>query len=371
MSIETRNKKIVKASTIGIIVNFILAVFKVLVGIISGSIAIILDAINDISDTLSSVVTIIGVKLANRVPDKTHPMGHGRFEYLSTAIIATIISYIGFTALFESIKKIIEPSVANYTLVTFVIVFVFVIAKVLLGIYFRKVAKKVDSDSLRNSGIDAISDSLISAATIVAGLIYVIWGISIEVYLAAVISIFIIYSGLKMLREAFSIIIGERIDSDLSRRIKQEICEIDGVYGAYDLLVHDYGTGHNYASVNIDVLDTLSVIEVDDISRAVCRLVRQRFNIYVSSVGIFPINTQSQQAIAIRNKIKAMMLMNDHIRQIHGFRIDEKAKEITFDVVIDFTVSDQLAFRRRIIKELKRAYPEYNFVVAIDLDFSD
>ena len=371
MSSETRNKKIIKTSIIGIIANFILAIFKVVVGFLSGSIAIILDAVNNLSDTLSSIVTIVGVKFANRAPDKNHPLGHGRFEYLGAAIIATVISYIGFTAIFESIGKIINPNEVNYTFITFLVVSVSVIIKILLGCYYKKIAKQVDSDSLKNSGFDAMMDALISAATIVAGFIYVIWGISIEAYLATLISVFIIYSGFKMLRESFSVILGERVDSDLSRRIKQAICEIDGVYGAYDLLIHDYGTGRSYASVNIDVLDTLSVVEVDDISREVRRLVGQRFRIYVSSVGIFPINTKDKHTVEVRNNIKAMMLMNDHIRQIHGFRIDEKAKEITFDVVIDFSVKDQNALRRRIIKELKRVYPDYHFVISIDLDFSD
>ena len=371
MSSETRNKKIIKTSIIGIIANFILAIFKVVVGFLSGSIAIILDAVNNLSDTLSSIVTIVGVKFANRAPDKNHPLGHGRFEYLGAAIIATVISYIGFTAIFESIGKIINPNEVNYTFITFLVVSVSVIIKILLGCYYKKIAKQVDSDSLKNSGFDAMMDALISAATIVAGFIYVIWGISIEAYLATLISVFIIYSGFRMLRESFSVILGERVDSDLSRRIKQAICEIDGVYGAYDLLIHDYGTGRSYASVNIDVLDTLSVVEVDDISREVRRLVGQRFRIYVSSVGIFPINTKDKYTVEVRNNIKAMMLMNDHIRQIHGFRIDEKAKEITFDVVIDFSVKDQNALRRRIIKELKRVYPDYHFVISIDLDFSD
>ena len=371
MSSEARNKKIIKTSIIGIIANFILAIFKVVVGFLSGSIAIILDAVNNLSDTLSSIVTIAGVKFANRAPDKNHPLGHGRFEYLGAAIIATVISYIGFTAIFESIGKIINPNEVNYTFITFLVVSVSVIIKILLGCYYKKIAKQVDSDSLKNSGFDAMMDALISAATIVAGFIYVIWGISIEAYLATLISVFIIYSGFRMLRESFSVILGERVDSDLSRRIKQAICEIDGVYGAYDLLIHDYGTGRSYASVNIDVLDTLSVVEVDDISREVRRLVGQRFRIYVSSVGIFPINTKDKHTVEVRNNIKAMMLMNDHIRQIHGFRIDEKAKEITFDVVIDFSVKDQNALRRRIIKELKRVYPDYHFVISIDLDFSD
>ena len=371
MSFEARNKKIIKTSIIGIIANFILAIFKVVVGFLSGSIAIILDAVNNLSDTLSSIVTIAGVKFANRAPDKNHPLGHGRFEYLGAAIIATVISYIGFTAIFESIGKIINPNEVNYTFITFLVVSVSVIIKILLGCYYKKIAKQVDSDSLKNSGFDAMMDALISAATIVAGFIYVIWGISIEAYLATLISVFIIYSGFRMLRESFSVILGERVDSDLSRRIKQAICEIDGVYGAYDLLIHDYGTGRSYASVNIDVLDTLSVVEVDDISREVRRLVGQRFRIYVSSVGIFPINTKDKHTVEVRNNIKAMMLMNDHIRQIHGFRVDEKAKEITFDVVIDFSVKDQNALRRRIIKELKRVYPDYHFVISIDLDFSD
>ncbi len=371
MSIETRNKKIIKTSIVGIVANLILAILKVIIGFVSGSIAIILDAVNNLSDSLSSIVAIIGIKFANRAPDKAHPMGHGRFEYLGSAAIAVVISYIGFTAMIESIDSILNPTVATYNFITFVIIAISVAIKLMLSRYFRKVAKQVDSDSLKGSGVDALLDATISGATFIAGLIYLIFGISIEAYLAAVISLVIIISGFRMLKEAFSVIMGERADSSLSRRIKQEICNVDGVYGAYDLLIHDYGTGRSYASVNIDVLDTLSVLEVDDISREVRRCVSQKFRIYVSSVGIYPINTKNKHTMAVRKNIKAMMLMNDHIRQIHGFRMDEKHKEITFDVVIDFGIKDQQSFRRRIIRELKRVYPDYDFVIAIDLDFSD
>ena len=237
--INKRKKAIVRTSIIGVLANFLLAAFKALVGILSNSIAIILDAVNNLSDMMSSIVTLVGVHIGDKAPDKKHPMGHGRYEYLSTAIIAVIIMYIGVTAFIESIKKIISPDEANYTSVTFVIVSVAIIVKILVGIYFRKVGKRVDSDSLRASGTDALFDSIVSTATLVAAIIFLTTGVAIEAYLAAAISLLIVYSGYKMLRGIFSVIVGERADPELSKQIKTEIKSLKGVEGAFDLILHD------------------------------------------------------------------------------------------------------------------------------------
>ncbi len=371
MSSSERSRKIVQTSIIGIAVNFALVIFKAIVGFLSGSIAIILDAVNNFSDMISSVVTIVGVKLANRAPDKEHPMGHGRSEYISTAAVAIVISYIGFTALIESVQKIITPNEVNYSYATFLIVAVSIFVKIALGIYYRKTAKKVDSDTLKGSGTDALLDAVISTATLVAAIIYVVFGLSVEAYLALIISLVIVYSGYKMLRESFSVIMGERVDAELSKNIKQAIREIDGVKGAYDLLIHDYGTTSAIASVNIAVADTASALEIDDISREVRRKIGKKFKVLVASVGVYPINIKNKAAAIMNENIESTLMMNDHVKQIHGFHVDEGRKEISFDVVLDFGVKDYRAFKRRIVTSLKKIYPEYSFNIIIDHDFSD
>ncbi len=368
---EERSRKIIHTSIIGIFVNFILVVFKAIVGYMSGSIAIVLDAVNNFSDSISSIVTIVGVKVASRAPDKEHPMGHGRSEYLSTAAVAVVISYIGLTALVESIQKIIHPNEVDYTSATFIIVIVSIIAKIMLGLYYRKVAKNVDSDTLKSSGTDALFDSVISLSTLVAAIIFIFTGVSIEAYLAAIISGVIIYSGFNMLREAFSVIMGERIDSDLSKNIKQTICEVEGVQGAYDLVIHDYGAASAIASVNIGVIDTMDAAKIDDISREVRRKIGKKYHVLIASVGVYPINTKNKHIEEIREHIESVLMMNDHVKQMHGFHVDEKMKEISFDVVLDFEIEDYHAFKRKLIKNLKNIYQDYSFNIIIDQDYSD
>ena len=200
-----REKIIVRTSVIGIVANAFLAAFKAVVGIISNSIAIVLDAVNNISDALSSLITIIGTKLAAKEPDKNHPFGYGRIEYLSAMIISLIVFYAGITSFIESVKKIIHPETPEYTTTSLIIVAVAVLVKILLGRYVQSVGNRVNSDSLVNSGKDALLDSIISASTLLAAAIYLIFGISLEAWLGAIISLIIIKSGYEMLKDTISL----------------------------------------------------------------------------------------------------------------------------------------------------------------------
>ena len=251
-----RDKVIVRTSLIGILANVFLASFKAVVGILSSSIAIILDAVNNLSDVMSSVITIIGTKLAQKRPDKKHPYGYGRIENLSTSLIAVIVLYAGVTSLVESIKKIIHPPVPDYSAAAIIIVASAVVVKILLGLYVRRKGESVNSDSLIASGKDALLDSVISAATLLAAMIY---HIKTEAWLGAVISLVIIKSGLEILGDSLSSIIGKRISSELSKEIKETVTSFPEVQGAYDLILHSYGPDLLIGSVHIEVPDTMTV----------------------------------------------------------------------------------------------------------------
>ena len=201
---SARERIIIKTSVIGIAANIFLTAFKAAVGLASNSIAIVLDAVNNLSDALSSVITIIGTRLAGKPADKKHPFGHGRIEYITAMIIAVIVLYAGITSLLESVKKIIHPETAEYTVTALIIVVVAVIVKLVLGRYVFTVGKRVHSDSLVASGQDASFDAIISASTLVAALIFIFLHISLESWLGAAISIVIIKSGFEMLRDTIS-----------------------------------------------------------------------------------------------------------------------------------------------------------------------
>ena len=231
-----RTKKIVQTSIIGIAANILLSVFKAIVGIVSHSVAITMDAVNNLSDAFSSVITIVGAKLSSREPDRKHPYGYGRIEYLSTMVIGIIILYAGITSFTESVKKIIHPETPEYGTPALIIVSAAIVVKVLLGIYTEKTGKKVESESLVASGKDALNDSIISASTLVAAIIFIITGLSIEAYIGVIISFVIIKTGFETLRDTISMTLGERITPELSKRVKASINELEEVRGVYDLL---------------------------------------------------------------------------------------------------------------------------------------
>ena len=366
-----RDQIIVRTSVIGILANVFLAAFKAVVGVVSGSIAVTLDAVNNLSDALSSVITIIGAKLAGRKPDKKHPYGYGRIEYISAVLISVIVLYAGVTSLVESVRKIIHPELPEYTPVGLVIIAVAVVVKILLGRYVKGVGEKVNSDSLVASGKDAMLDSVISASTLVAAGIYLATRVSLEAWLGAVISVVIIKSGIGMLSDSLSDILGERVDSDLSKSIKQAICSFDEVHGAYDLPLHSYGPDRLLGSVHIEVPDTMTVDRLDQLERDIAQKVYGEFGVILTGVSVYSMNTKDDAAAQLQQDIRRTVMAHDHVLQMHGFYLDEDAKTIRFDVVIDFAAPDRAGEYRQIVEALERQYPGYTFAVALDVDASD
>ena len=275
----TRQAKIVKTSIIGIIVNLILVAFKATVGVLTNSIAITLDAVNNLTDALSSIITIIGAKLAGRAPDKNHPYGYGRIEYFSSVIIAAIVLWAGITALMESWPKIFHPDVTNYTTVSLIIIAVAVVVKFVLGQYVKRVGEDINSQALVASGSDAFFDSILSLSTLVAAIISLYFHISLEGILGVIISIVIIKASIDMLRETLDSMIGARVDSDLSKKIKRSISEVPGVYGAYDLSLHNYGPEDMQGSVHIEVDDTLTALDIHKLTRTIQNKIYSEFSI--------------------------------------------------------------------------------------------
>ena len=368
---ESREKIIVRTSIIGIIANALLAGFKAFVGIVTGSIAITLDAVNNLSDALSSVITIIGTKIANKGQDKEHPLGHGRVEYLTAMIIAVIVLYAGITSLKESVMKIIHPELPEYTTASLIIVGVAIFVKIGLGLYVKRTGESVKSESLMNSGADALNDSIISASTLVAAIVFITTGFSLEAYLGVIISVIIIKAGVEMLQSAYDQIVGVRIDAEMASGIRKTVGSVDGVYGVYDLLLHNYGPEFVLGSVHIEVPDTMTADEIDKIEREIQEKVLRENNVIMTSVGIYSRNTTNSRAANVRAKIIKMLREHDYILQMHGFYFNEEEKRIQFDVIIDFDAPDRIALYNHIVQEVREAYPDYEVNVALDVDLTD
>ncbi len=285
-AMNSREKTIVKTSIIGIVANVFLAAFKAVVGLLSHSIAIVLDAVNNVSDAGSSLITIVGTKLAGREPDKKHPFGYGRIEYLSAMIISVIVLYAGVTSFVESVKQIIHPETPDYSAVSLIIVAVAVLVKIVLGRYVRAVGKKVNSDSLVNSGEDAMLDSVISASTLAAAGVFLLFHVSLEAWLGAVISLVIIKSGVEMLRDTISKILGERNDAELAKEIRETVLGFPDVQGAYDLVLHNYGPDTWHGSVHVEVPDTYSAGELDQLLRDITVKVLTEHRVLLTAIGV-------------------------------------------------------------------------------------
>ena len=368
---KSRDQIIIRTSIIGIAANIFLAGFKAFVGILSNSIAIVLDAVNNLSDALSSVITIVGTKLAGRAPDKKHPLGYGRIEYLSAAIISVIVLYAGVTSFTESVRKIIHPETPDYSALTLVIVASGVLVKILLGRYVRATGEKVGSDSLVASGSDALNDSIISASTLVAAVLYIKAGWSLEAWLGAVISVIIIKSGLEMLRDTISQILGERIDKDISVAVKQLVSSFPEVNGAYDLFLHTYGPEKTIGSVHIEIPDTMTAYEIDTLERRIQREVFAKLGIILAGISIYSVNSLDPEITRIKDHVNELVFAHPGVLQTHGFYVNTEDKIMNMDIVIDFAQKNGTEIFGRIVNDLKEAYPDYDVQVTLDADVSD
>ena len=367
----SRDKVIIRTSIIGIIANAFLAGFKAVIGLLSNSIAIVLDAVNNLSDAASSIITIVGTKLAGKPADRKHPFGHGRVEYLTALVISVIVLYAGVTSFTESVKKIITPKTPDYSAVSMIIIGVAVLVKIVLGRYVKGVGKKVNSDSLINSGTDAMLDSIISASTLAAAIIYITTDISLEAWLGAVISLINIKSGIDMLRETISQLLGERVDADLARDIKKTVNDFPDVLGVYDLILHNYGPDNYSGSLHIEIPDTYSADRIDVLNRAISMAVFQKHGVILTAIGVYSMNTKSERAAEVKKKIEEIVFSHDNVLQLHGFHLDEDIKNIRFDIIISFDEPDRRKLYEHIQEDIIEAYPDHTLEMTLDTDFTE
>ena len=366
----SREKTIVRTNIIGIIANVLLATFKAVIGLMSHSIAIVLDAVNNISDAGSSLITIVGAKLAGREPDKKHPFGYGRIEYLSAMIISIIVLYAGVTSFVESVKQIFHPETPDYSAVSLIIVAVAVVVKFFLGRYVKATGEKVNSDSLINSGEDARLDAVISASTLVAAVIFLIFGLPLEAWLGAIISLVIITSGVEMLKDTISQILGEANDAELAKGIKQTVRSFPEVHGAYDLVLHNYGPDAWNGSIHIEVPDTLSADQLDNLIRDIETTVYTKHNVILTAVGIYSMNTKDPAVTETFRRVGEIVMAHEHVKGMHGFYLDQDNKSMRFDTVISFDAKDRKAVYAAVVEDVQKAFPDYELRIAMDLDLS-
>lgn len=365
-----REKQITRTGIIGIITNLCLVIFKAAVGLLSGSVAILLDAVNNLTDAVSSVVTIAGIKLAKHKPDNEHPFGYGRIEYFSAIIISCIIIATGVTSLIESIKKIIHPEAPDYGMITLVVIVIAIITKFLLGRFVKKQGETYNSDALIASGADAGFDSLISVATLVCAVIMMVFGLNLDGIVGAVIACFICKAGIEMLLESVGSVMGARPDSELVVGIKSLIRTIPGVHGAYDLVLNDYGPSFAIGSIHVEVDDTLTAKELHKLTKQIQKTVYEKYSVLLT-VGFYAHNTTDIDKEAMEDHIRALVTAHEGAIGMHAFYTDDELMQMSFDITIDFKVRDRAALTDAVIQAISAEYPGYHIAVNLDANFSD
>ena len=365
-----RSAQIIRTSVVGVVTNVLLAAFKAIVGVLAQSFAIVMDAVNNLSDALSSVITIVGTKLSQRPADRNHPYGHGRVEYFSAIIIAVIVLSAGVTSLIESIKKLIHPTTPSYTTVTLIVIIVAIVVKLLLGRYVRKQGQKLESDALIASGSDALFDAIITLATLISAGIMLIWGVSLDGILGTLISIFIIKAGVEMIASPVNELLGARVSPELIAEIKKEIMELDEVHGIYDIILHNYGHDLMIGSLHVSVDDTLTAYDIHSLTRKISLLMYTKHNI-IMTVGIYSVATGENKRRELQTLVTRTLAAHPEIVQIHGFYCSEKEKLVSVDVVPDYSVTDEPALCRQLTEELSALIPGMQVLVVVDHNFSD
>ena len=365
-----RSREIIRTSWIGIAANVLLAGFKAAVGLLASSVAIVMDAVNNLSDALSSVITIVGTKLSQRPADRKHPFGFGRVEYFSAIIIAVIVLSAGITSLIESVKKIFNPTEPTYTTLTLVVIVVAIAVKLILGQYVKRKGEQLKSDALIASGSDALFDAIITLATLVSVGVMLLWGFSLDGILGALISLVIIKAGIEMLASPVNELLGKSIPAELTNQIKREVSEFEGVHGVYDLILHNYGPDIQIGSLHINVYDTMSAHEIHGLTRKITMQMIERHNI-VMTVGVYAIATGENRRAELQTKVMQMLAAHPEIVQVHGFYYSEKDNMLSVDVVPDISVHDDAAFVGQLTAELQPLVPDKQVVIVVDHNYSE
>lgn len=365
-----RSSQIIRTSWIGIITNVLLASFKAVVGVLASSVAIVMDAVNNLSDALSSVITIIGTKLSQRPADRKHPFGFGRIEYFSAIIIAIIVLSAGITSLIESVKKIFDPTEPSYTTTTFIVIVVAIVVKLVLGQFVKRKGEQLKSDALIASGSDALFDAIITMATLVSAGVMLLWGVSLDGILGALISIVIIKAGIEMLASPINELLGTSISAELTKQLTKEVSDFEGVHGVFDLILHNYGPDVKIGSLHINVYDTMSAYDIHGLTRKISTHIYEKHGI-IMTIGIYALATGENRRAELQSKVMQMLVAHQEIVQVHGFYYSEKDNMLSVDIVPDISVHDDATLISQLTNEIQPLVPETQVVIVVDHNYSE
>lgn len=369
---EYRKKCGTFAGAVGIICNLFLFAVKLTAGLLSSSISILADAFNNLSDMGSSLVTILGFKLSSKPADPDHPYGHGRFEYIAALIVSGLIMIMGFELLKSSVEKIIHPVAPRLGYLSVILLSVSVLIK--LGMFFfnRKVGKAIDSATLRATALDSLNDTLSTTAILVSVIVMMIWGINIDAYIGLIVSVYILFSGIKTAKDTIDPLLGQPIDEKTAKSIESEIMSFEGFLGVHDLLAHNYGPGRCFASVHVEVPASTDIVKCHEQIDICEKQVFERTGILLT-IHMDPVETDNEKQNTARSVIAEKIKIIHPELTVHDFRMTPKSDERTnliFDVVLPAGMEKEKQDIKRQIEDIARSIdPTYHCVITFDFNF--
>ena len=361
-----------RAGLIGIFFNLILVIIKLIAGILSSSVSIIADALNNLTDTTSSIVTLAGFRLAELPPDQEHPYGHARYEYLSGMVVAMLILVIGFEILLSSGKKIINSEETRLTLIVVVILLVSIGLKLLLFVYYRKKGKEISSTVLFAAAQDSRNDVIATTAVLCSMVLEYKTGWKLDGLIGAGVAIFILYSGIKLVQETISPLLGEGVNEELKERIETYILSNEKVMGCHDLMVHDYGPGKRFASIHVEIDRDEDPILCHEILDKMERECLQKYGVNLV-IHYDPITTNDPELGRLYDLVLSLLKFKDSRLTIHDFRMTEGRENVNliFDIVLPSELSGQENEIQNSLEKMINSIEEktYYTVITFDMGF--
>ena len=372
---SVRNKYGSLAGIVGILSNLLLFIIKITVGFFSGSIAIVADAFNNLSDAASSIITIIGFKMSSKPADAEHPFGHGRIEYLSALIVSFMVMLVGLQFVKSSIERIITPSEVIFELIPFILLLLSIGIKFWLSRLNKNIGNLINSKALKASSIDALGDVFTSSTVVLSFLLSNFIAFPIDGYIGVLVALVILYSGYSLVKETLNPILGEAPDPELVKAISNGVLSYEHITGVHDLIIHNYGPGRCMASIHAEIPSDMNIMDIHDIIDTAERELSEQLKIYLV-IHMDPICVVDKEVNLAKEEIGKIIKYNPCIKSMHDFRVVGKGekKNLIFDLVINPAKLDMIMnendLKDQVIKAVKEIHPDYNCIITIDHDFT-
>ncbi|HBI63315.1 MAG TPA: cation-efflux pump [Lachnospiraceae bacterium] len=365
---EVRRFYGVFCSAFGIVLNIILFGIKVFAGVITGSVAITADAFNNLSDAASSVITLAGFKFAGMKPDKEHPFGHGRFEYISGLIVAISIILMGFELARSSVEKIFHPEAVTAETAATVILIISVLTKLYMAAYNYRIGKKINSSAMRATGMDSLSDAAATSVVLIAMGFMEITGINIDGYCGMLVALFILWAGYQAAKETVSPLLGGRPDEEFIKQVRDIVLSHDKIVGIHDMIVHDYGPGRVMISLHAEVPGEEDIFKLHEIIDHIEMELERKLQCNCV-IHMDPIESRNEVVNAMRQGVAKIVRSIDEELTIHDFRMvtGESRTNLIFDVVLpqEFNMTEE-EIRQEVQERVLEKYPNHYSVIKIE-----